>query len=162
MLSHLWIRCLLVLVLGQEFFQRASVEASRLLVNKGRLHQHGVGTLIQDVLHLLVGNGEAQLFGFLFHELVLYIGIPNHVLHLVKLLVVQVILTLLHFDSFSVFVNHLLEFLNADFLAIHFANLLSLVVAGGLARAECFFGNKCQQAKTNDSDENHATASNFS
>ena len=162
LLSHLGIGCFLVLVFSQELLKRACIETPRLLINKGCLHQHGIGSLVQDVLHLLVGNGEPQLFGLLLNELVLHIASPNHVLHLIKLLVVQVILSLLHFDSLGVLVNHLLEFLNADLLAIHLANLLSLVVACGLARTECLFGNKCQQAKTNDSDENHATASNFS
>ena len=94
---HLWIGHFLRFIVGQELLERAHVKASRLLIDERSLEKHWVGALRKNVLQFLVGNGQSQLLGFIFHQFRLYITVPHSVFHLIHLFVVQVFLSLLHF-----------------------------------------------------------------
>ena len=101
---------LLVLVL--ELGEHGEVETTRLLVDEGRLEQHGVSTLTQHVLQLFVGNDESQFLGLGLNELVVYISLPNLVTELVHVLFREVVTTLCHLDNIRIFLNELLEILD--------------------------------------------------
>ena len=83
LLCHLRIGIALRVIFGQELLQRIGIETAGLLVHKRSLHQHGVGALFQHILHLFIGDAQAQFLCFVLHNLGLDIGVPNHVFHLV-------------------------------------------------------------------------------
>ena len=129
LLSHLRVGCLLCLVLGEELLKSVNVETTCLLVEERSLLKHRVGTLGENLLELSVCYGKTQLAGFLSHDLVLNVCVPNHVLNLVELVFVEVFLSLLHLEHFCVLVYKFLELCYVDFLAQHLAYLLMLVSA---------------------------------
>ena len=108
---------LLCLVVRKELLKGVYIEASRLPVYERSLLEHGVDAHPHDVLHLLVGYGQAKLLSLVLHQFGLHIGVPDHVFHLIHLLVVQVAGTLLHLDHFLILFHECLEFLHIDFLA---------------------------------------------
>ena len=50
---------LLRLVIRQELLQRSKIKATCLLINERRLQKHGVGTFLENVLQLSIGNRQA-------------------------------------------------------------------------------------------------------
>ena len=116
LLCHLRINTLLSLVLSQELLQLVGIETAGLLVDKWGLCQHGIGSLLQNVLQLGICYREAQLGGLSLYNLGLHIGIPHHVLDLIKLLLMQILSTLLHLNHLRILVDELLEVLHINLL----------------------------------------------
>ena len=88
LLSHLctlWIR-LHSLVVCKEFGEHRRVETTSLLVNERRLHEHGVCTLLHDVLKLGVGNCQPQFLSLVGENGVAYKCVPHLILDLVEFL----------------------------------------------------------------------------
>ena len=107
---------LLSLVISQELLERSCIEAASLLIDKRSLLKHRVSTSLQNILKLSVCYGKTQLAGFLGHNLVLNVCVPNHILDLIHLILREIFLSLLHLDNFGVLIEQLLKFLYADFL----------------------------------------------
>ena len=161
LLSSLRVCTLLSLVLSQELLQSINVETSCLTVYKRCRKKHLVSTLAKDVLHLLVCYGKTKLFALVSDNLVLNHSLPNAITKLRELSFIKVVLTLkLH--SLRNFIHELREIHHIDFLAQHFAYLLSLFVLSRFTRTEELFGNECKKAKSDNAYQNHAFASNFS
>ena len=107
---------LLSLVISQELLKRSCIEAASLLIDEWSLLKHRVSTCLQNILELSVCYGKTQLAGFLSHDLVLNVCVPNHILDLIHLILREIFLSLLHLDDFGVLIEQLLKFLYADFL----------------------------------------------
>ena len=117
LLCHLWISLALSLILCKELLECVSVKASCLLIVERSLSKHGVGAFVEYVLQFAVCYGKSYTLCLVLNELGLHVCVPYHVLNLIELVLIKVFLTLLHFDDFGVFVNHLLKISNIDFLS---------------------------------------------
>ena len=109
--------CLYFLVVVQELGELRHVKASRLLIDEGRLRQHRVRTGLQHILHLSIGNGQTQLFGFLLQNGGADHFLPNLILQLVEFLIGKALAPLGHLDDFLILVNHCLKVLYGHFLS---------------------------------------------
>ena len=133
LLCKLGICAALCLVFSEELLQSINVKATCLLIEERSLHKHRVGSLCQNILHLLVSNSQTKLLCLVSDKLCLDIGVPHHILHLIELIFIQIVLTLLHLNNFSVLVYEFLELSDADLVAQHLAYLLMLLSARRLA-----------------------------
>ena len=116
LLSSLRIRSLHLLILSEELLELVGIEASCLTVHEGSREKHLVRTLVEHVLHLVVGDGKTELVTLFLDELVLHEILPYLITKLVELIIGQVLLP--HdFHSVLSLIHELGKVLVADFLS---------------------------------------------
>ena len=112
------------LVLGEELVELFDVEGTGLLVAEGCLGEHGVLAVLDDVLHLCIGNGESEDLGLVLEDLVLHVGVPDLVANLLHLLLGEVVAAGAELDDVHVLVHEIVELLDVDGFTEYFADAL--------------------------------------
>ena len=103
--------------INEELGKLGDIKTARLLIYERRLCEHRVGTLLHDVLKLLVGNGKTELLALIVDNLLVDVGIPHLILDLVEFLLREVVTTLSHLHNLLILVNECLEFLYVYFVS---------------------------------------------
>ena len=120
LLCHFRIRLLALhrLSLLQKLLQSSVVETSSLSHEHWHILESLSSTFFNRLLHFLVCYFKTELISFVLHELELDILLPNHITHLILLLIGEVT-TRAKFCCLASFIDHFIEVLLRKAFAIH-------------------------------------------
>ena len=148
------------LVLGEELVELLDVE-SALLVAEGRLCEHGVLPVLNDVLHLCIADGESKLISLMLENLVLHVGAPNLVTHLLHLLFGEVLGSRAELDDIDIFVDEVVVLLDVDGFTEYFADALVALGTCGGKRTNTFLGDEGKECETHEENQQCTLASDL-